>query len=163
MIQEGHLRVVWINSNDTIATPRYTVTFACHEPPEEFSTQKSKAIVGGADLLRFLYVINIDADDLKTGSRVLQERGYVEFANVVLSDERLASFDLSSMVLKTNSKASSRIVFLDWWKPKEQPYSSYRYVLKLALVFALYIGAGKLGLAVPFTSSNISPVWPAAG
>jgi len=31
---------------------------------------------------------------LKTGSRVLQERGYVEFANVVLSDERLASFDL---------------------------------------------------------------------
>ena len=43
---------------------------------------------------RFLYVINIDADDLKTGSRVLHERGYVEFANVVLSDERLVNFDL---------------------------------------------------------------------
>jgi PAS domain S-box-containing protein len=33
----------------------------------------------------------------------------------------------------------------------------------LAFVFALYFGAGKLGLAVPFTSSNVSPIWPAAG
>jgi len=32
---------------------------------------------------------------LKTGSRVVHERGYVEFANVVLSDERLASFERS--------------------------------------------------------------------
>jgi hypothetical protein len=94
MIQEGHVRVVWINSNDTVATTRYTVTFACYEPPEEFDAQKSKAIVGEAELLRFLYVINIDADDLKTGSHVLQERGYVEFANVVLLDERLVNFDL---------------------------------------------------------------------
>ena len=35
--------------------------------------------------------------------------------------------------------------------------------MQLALVFALYFGAGKLGLAVPFTSSNVSPIWPAAG
>jgi hypothetical protein len=88
------MRVVWINSNDTIASPRYTVTFASYEPPEEFDAQKSKAIVGEAELLRFLYVINIDADDLKTGSLVLHERGYVEFANIVLSDERLVNFDL---------------------------------------------------------------------
>ena len=94
MIQEGHVRVVWINSNDTIASPRYTVTFACYEPPEEFVSQKSKAIVGEPELLRFLYVINIDADFLKTGSLVLHGRGYVEFANVILSDERLANFDL---------------------------------------------------------------------
>ena len=38
MNQEGHVRVVWINSNDIIAPPRYTVTFACYEPPEEFAT-----------------------------------------------------------------------------------------------------------------------------
>jgi len=89
------VRVVWINSNNTVATPRYTVTFACYEPPEEFGALKSKAIVGEAELLRFLQLINVDADDLKTGSRVLHERGYVEFANVVLSDERLASFERS--------------------------------------------------------------------
>ena len=65
-----------------------------YEPPEEFGAQKSKAIVGETDLLRFLQLINVDADDLKTGSRVLYEHGYVEFANIVLSDERLASFDL---------------------------------------------------------------------
>jgi hypothetical protein len=94
MIQEGHVRVVWINSSDTIATPRYTITFACYEPPEEFDAQKSQAIIGEAELLRFLYVINVDAEDLKTGSHVLHERGYVEFANVVLSDERLVNFDL---------------------------------------------------------------------
>jgi two-component system, NarL family, sensor histidine kinase FusK len=35
--------------------------------------------------------------------------------------------------------------------------------LQLAIVFALYFGVGKIGLAVPFTSSNVSPVWPAAG
>ena len=46
MIQEGHVRVVWINSNDKTAPQRYTVTFACYEPPEEFGSQKSKAIVG---------------------------------------------------------------------------------------------------------------------
>ena len=63
-----------------IATPRYTVTFACYEPPEEFGARKSKTIVDEADLLRFLQLINVDADDLKTGSRVLLERGYVEFA-----------------------------------------------------------------------------------
>ncbi len=60
----------------------------------EFDAQKSKAILGEAELLRFLYVINIDADDMKIGSLVLRERGYVEFANIILSDERLVNFDL---------------------------------------------------------------------
>jgi PAS domain S-box-containing protein len=31
------------------------------------------------------------------------------------------------------------------------------------VVFGLYFGAGKLGLSVPFTSGNVSPVWPASG
>jgi PAS domain S-box-containing protein len=61
------------------------------------------------------------------------------------------------------SMASSRILFLDWLRPQDQPYSGYRYVLQLVVVFALYLGAGKLGLAVPFTNANVSPVWPAAG
>jgi PAS domain S-box-containing protein len=59
--------------------------------------------------------------------------------------------------------ASSRVFFFDWWKPQDQSRSGYRYVLQLAFVFALYFAAGKLGLAVPFTSSNVSPIWPAAG
>ena len=59
--------------------------------------------------------------------------------------------------------AFSRVFFLDWWRPQDQPYSRYGYVLQLAVVFALYFGAGELGLAVPFTSANVSPVWPAAG
>jgi len=33
----------------------------------------------------------------------------------------------------------------------------------LTVVFALYLAAGKLGLSVPFTSGNVSPVWPASG
>src|SRR5262244_4090331 len=37
------------------------------------------------------------------------------------------------------------------------------YALRLVLVFALYVAGGKLGLSVPFTSGNVSPVWPASG
>ena len=59
--------------------------------------------------------------------------------------------------------ASSRLAFLDWWRRQDQSRSGYRYVLQLAFVFVLYSGAGTLGLAVPFTSSNVSPIWPAAG
>ena len=38
-----------------------------------------------------------------------------------------------------------------------------QYLLRVALVFALYLTAGRLGLSVPFTSGNVSPVWPASG
>src|SRR5262249_883265 len=31
------------------------------------------------------------------------------------------------------------------------------------VVLLLYYGAGKVGLAVPFTNGNVSPFWPAAG
>src|SRR5215510_6427181 len=41
--------------------------------------------------------------------------------------------------------------------------SSHGYALRLTVVFALYLAAGKLGLSVPFTSGNVSPVWPASG
>ena len=41
--------------------------------------------------------------------------------------------------------------------------SPQEYFLKVAVVFALYLAAGKLGLSVPFTSGNVSPVWPASG
>jgi PAS domain S-box-containing protein len=34
---------------------------------------------------------------------------------------------------------------------------------QLLCVFAAYIITGELGLAVPFTSGNVSPLWPAAG
>ena len=36
-------------------------------------------------------------------------------------------------------------------------------VSRAAIVFVAYFLAGRLGLAVPFTSGNISPVWPASG
>lgn len=34
---------------------------------------------------------------------------------------------------------------------------------RLLLVFVAYFLAGKIGLSTPFTSNNISPVWPASG
>ena len=72
-----------------IATPRYTVTFARYEPPEEFDVQKSKAIVGEAELLRFLYVINIDADDLKTD--------HACYASVGTSNSLMSFFPMSGL------------------------------------------------------------------
>src|SRR5438093_13132447 len=41
--------------------------------------------------------------------------------------------------------------------------SRRQYFLRLVTAFALYLAAGKLGLSVPFTSGNVSPVWPASG
>jgi hypothetical protein len=38
-----------------------------------------------------------------------------------------------------------------------------QYLLRVAMVFALYLAAGRVGLSVPFTSGNVSPVWPASG
>jgi len=90
----GHVRVVWINSRDTFATPRYTARFAWYEQPEELGAQKPKDIVGEAELLRFLQLFNLDAENLKDGSRVLHQLGYMEIVNVVLSDERLANLGL---------------------------------------------------------------------
>jgi PAS domain S-box-containing protein len=37
------------------------------------------------------------------------------------------------------------------------------YWVRVLVVFAAYFVAGKIGLSTPFTSNNISPVWPAAG
>jgi PAS domain S-box-containing protein len=39
----------------------------------------------------------------------------------------------------------------------------WNYLLELTIVFTAYVVAGRIGLAVPFTSGNVSPVWPAAG
>ena len=59
--------------------------------------------------------------------------------------------------------ASSQGLAVDRGTPQDRARLGYRYALQLAIVFALYFGAGELGLAVPFTSSNVSPIWPAAG
>ncbi len=37
------------------------------------------------------------------------------------------------------------------------------YSVRVLLVFLAYLAAGKIGLSTPFTSNNISPVWPASG
>src|SRR5258708_14558124 len=46
---------------------------------------------------------------------------------------------------------------------KDEPVSRTQYLLRTATVFALYFTAGRLGLSAPFTSGNVSPVWPASG
>jgi len=61
---------------------------------------------------------------------------------------------------KTELFQSSFVSGRNWWRPT--PYSLRGYIFRLAFVFLLYFAAGELGLAVPFTSANVSPVWPAA-
>ncbi len=38
-----------------------------------------------------------------------------------------------------------------------------QYAIQLAVTCGLYFVAGMAGLAVPFTTSNVSPIWPASG
>jgi integral membrane sensor domain MASE1 len=51
--------------------------------------------------------------------------------------------------------------------PKDQTTAERRsfrgYWLQVLVVFIAYFAAGKIGLSTPFTSNNISPVWPASG
>jgi PAS domain S-box-containing protein len=42
-------------------------------------------------------------------------------------------------------------------------HGTRRRILELVCVFAACFLAGEIGLTVPFTSGNVSPVWPAAG
>ncbi len=44
-----------------------------------------------------------------------------------------------------------------------QAYRTARYPVELGIVFVAYFLGGKIGLAIPFTSGNVSPVWPPAG
>lgn len=44
-----------------------------------------------------------------------------------------------------------------------QGHRKRRRIWELACVLAAYVLAGEIGLAVPFTSGNISPLWPPAG
>lgn len=37
------------------------------------------------------------------------------------------------------------------------------YWVQVLVLFIAYLAAGKIGLSTPFTSNNISPVWPASG
>ena len=48
-------------------------------------------------------------------------------------------------------------------RARPQGGSSARYLPEFALVLVAYFLAGRIGLAVPFTSGNVSPVWPPAG
>ena len=41
--------------------------------------------------------------------------------------------------------------------------SVLKCVLQIVVVCGAYFAAGRLGLATPFTSGNVSPVWPASG
>ena len=46
-------------------------------------------------------------------------------------------------------------------KPVLSKYGTY--LRNTALVCIAYFAAGRVGLAAPFTSGNVSPVWPASG
>jgi hypothetical protein len=48
-------------------------------------------------------------------------------------------------------------------KPPVHAHQTAHYLLELVLVLVACFLGGKVGLAIPFTSGNVSPVWPPAG
>src|SRR5262249_4025869 len=50
-------------------------------------------------------------------------------------------------------------------QPAQQRFSlaAWKYAIEFGVVVAAYFLGGKIGLAVPFTSGNVSLVWPPAG
>jgi serine phosphatase RsbU (regulator of sigma subunit) len=50
--------------------------------------------------------------------------------------------------------------------PGKRPVQTHRaaqYLVELVLVFVAYFLGGTVGLAIPFTTGNVSPVWPPSG
>ena len=48
-----------------------------------------------------------------------------------------------------------------WWPQGDRPLQGY--AAELIIVWAGYFLGGRVGLAIPLTSGNVSPVWPPAG
>jgi PAS domain S-box-containing protein len=48
-------------------------------------------------------------------------------------------------------------------KPPVHAHQTARYLLELVLALVACFLGGKVGLGIPFTSGNVSPVWPPAG
>jgi PAS domain S-box-containing protein len=66
--------------------------------------------------------------------------------------------------MPSNAAVGARVeAALHAMQERVQGFRGAHYLLRLATVFLLYLAAGKLGLSVPFTSGNVSPVWPASG
>jgi hypothetical protein len=94
MNREGNLRIIWANSKDRLATPRYIVTFASYQPPTSFGAQMPREIVGEAELLHYLQRVEVGMDELKIRMTELHAQGHREFAHTILSDEKLAELGL---------------------------------------------------------------------
>lgn len=56
-----------------------------------------------------------------------------------------------------------RLISKGFTKHPVQTSRTAAYLTKLVLVLVAYFVVGVVGLAVPFTSGNVSPVWPASG
>jgi len=74
--------------------------------------------------------------------------------NISPGDEELASMSVTTKSLGSGeTRSNSERGTLSWSD----------YASKALLAAGLYFLAGRLGLSIPFTSGNISPVWPASG
>jgi PAS domain S-box-containing protein len=79
-------------------------------------------------------------------------------------DLLLASSYMTTGTLLRGAAASAAASRTALERIRPPPISSvWKYSLELAIVFAAYFVAGHVGFAVPFTTGNVSPVWPPAG
>lgn len=68
---------------------------------------------------------------------------------------------LAAMPLEIGKAAHEQ--FRSEGRDRSDPADAKRYFLRLAGTVALYFVGGIVGLAIPFTSGNVSPLWPASG
>jgi serine phosphatase RsbU (regulator of sigma subunit)/integral membrane sensor domain MASE1 len=62
-----------------------------------------------------------------------------------------------------HERSQGRLLNKGFTKHPAQTSRTAAYLIKLVAVLAAYFVVGVVGLAVPFTSGNVSPVWPASG
>lgn len=62
-----------------------------------------------------------------------------------------------------HERTERRLINKGFTKHQVQTSRRAEYLAKLVMVLIAYFVVGVVGLAVPFTSGNVSPVWPASG
>jgi hypothetical protein len=93
MTVEGSLDILWINSTDTSATPRYDVIFSRYAGFKNGAQQPNK-ITGRAVLEDYLTGLGFTSGDSKNWVRRAHDRISVSIPNVIMPDQLLADYGI---------------------------------------------------------------------
>jgi hypothetical protein len=93
MTVEGSLDILWLNTQDRTATPRYDLIFSRYAGFKNGAQQPNK-LVGPTALESYLIKLGFTAGDAKNWVKKAHERVSVSIPNVIMPGQHLADYGL---------------------------------------------------------------------